>query len=161
MAVLVEAISVVIRADRLLQAYGGYWDCFRSDVPNQTLCADDKIVRVGFMVPADVQKFVALLGKRGLVYLKDGAALDMVVVDQQRGPMVPCDWLEFGRVTIGGGGLVAAGRLKGDDCNVLITPNGWTFDNSLSKSFGFVPNEAVARLDLLRKEDGIEVYAAS
>ena len=55
MAVLIEAISVVVRADELLKKFPGGWDAFKSIVPNQTLCADNEIVRVGFMSPQDVE----------------------------------------------------------------------------------------------------------
>ena len=40
MAVLVKGISVVIRADRLLQAFSGDWEAFKKIVPNETLCAE-------------------------------------------------------------------------------------------------------------------------
>jgi hypothetical protein len=53
MAVLIEAISVVIRADTLLKKFPGGWGAFKLIVPNQTLCADNEIVRVGFMAPQD------------------------------------------------------------------------------------------------------------
>ena len=58
MAVLVEAISVVVRRDAIGARYPGGWRGFLSIVPNSTLCADDDLVRVGFMAPPDVEAFI-------------------------------------------------------------------------------------------------------
>ena len=69
MAVLIEAISVVVRADVLLQKFPGGWEAFKSIIPNQTLCADNEIVRVGFMSPQDVESFVKKLQDAGLEFL--------------------------------------------------------------------------------------------
>ena len=41
----------------------------------------------------------------------------------------------------------------------LATPNGWTFEGSISERFSFVPNEDVAvRLKYLRTEGGLDVF---
>ncbi|MFO1037625.1 MAG: hypothetical protein U1E45_12315 [Geminicoccaceae bacterium] len=161
MAVLVEAISVVIRIDALLPAFGGALDAFRAEVPNDTLCADRELARVGFMVPDDTRQFVERLAGRGLVYLADGKARDLVVVDQQRGPAVACDWIEFGHVAMDGdpSRRVACCRLAGSKQTTLATPPGWSFERSLSSSFGFSPTAAVPQsLDFLRHERGFDVY---
>lgn len=153
MAVLVEAISVVVRLDRIARFYPGGWRSFREDISNATFCADDELARVGFLNPKDVERFVDVLSGRGLAYLDNGKCLDLAVVDQQRGPMMPCEWLEFGRLPFGDeGGRVSAcwlfegprianglhvsgNRLK------LATPPGWVFEGSLSEKFSFVPDE--------------------
>lgn len=161
MAVLAEGISVVIRCDRLLAAFEGDWDSFKAIVPNTTLCADNELVRVGFMVPADVKDFVDRLAGRGLIYFANGAAQDLVVVDQMRGPMARCDWIEFGQINLGGDPTqrVAACRLVGSTQSVVIMPEGWVFEESLSASFGFVPNEQLEKsLTFVRHHDGMEVY---
>lgn len=87
MAVLAEAISVVVRADRLLAVYPGGWDAFVGSVPNETLCADDELVRVGFMVPDDVRAYVAELERQGLIYLRGGEAQDLehILIGRNRG----------------------------------------------------------------------------
>jgi hypothetical protein len=54
MAVLVEAISVVVRRDAIDRSYEGGWVAFVSSVPNATLCTDDQLARVGFMDPKAV-----------------------------------------------------------------------------------------------------------
>jgi len=48
MAVLVEAISVIVRRDAINRSYDGGWAGFLSHVPNNTLCADHELARVGF-----------------------------------------------------------------------------------------------------------------
>ena len=95
MAVLVEAISVVIRVDSLLKIFPGGREEFKRIVPNQTLCADNEIVRVGFMVPDDVESFVKTMEKNGLTFIRDNESVDIAVVDQMRGPTMECNWLEF------------------------------------------------------------------
>jgi hypothetical protein len=55
MTVLVEAISVIIRRKAIDKNFPGGWDDFVKDVPNQTLCADDKLAQVGFMSPQDAK----------------------------------------------------------------------------------------------------------
>jgi len=95
----------------------------------------------------------------GLQYLSDGgAAVDLVVVDQQHGPTTPCNWIEFGFVTVDGHRLASC-RLKGSTSRQLMTPDGWQFERSLSKTFGFVPTgEDDKNLRFLRQENGLDVY---
>lgn len=54
MAVLIEAISVVVRKDAIEKRFPGGWDSFLDEIPNNTLCTDGELVRVGFMSPQDV-----------------------------------------------------------------------------------------------------------
>lgn len=160
MAVLIEATSVVVRADALLQKFPGGWDAFKSVVPNQTLCADNEIVRVGFMSPQDVESFVKTLQGGGLEFLRDGEAIDIAVADQTRGLTSPCTWLEFGQVEMSGKGQwVAACRLLGSQLTQVVTPPGWKFQGSLSSTFGFVPSaHATKGVEFLRHENGLDVY---
>ncbi len=143
MALLAEAISVVIRRPAIDAHFPGGWQAFVEAAPNQTLCADDHLVRLGFIEPAEVEDFVNALGAHGIRYLVDDTAADLVVVDQRLGPMAPCEWIQFGRVTIGDGvgDHVAGCRLVGDDANILATPDGWVFEGSLSQQFGLAAPE--------------------
>jgi hypothetical protein len=87
MAVLVEALSVVVRRDAIAVRYAGGWDAF-----------------------ADTA---------AACWLADGP-----------GPTAS-----------------------------LATPEGWTFEGSLSQHFGFVPADHVdERLHLLRRDAGQDVY---
>jgi hypothetical protein len=160
MAVLIEAISVVMRGDAVLGAFGGDWEAFARSVPNRTLCADGDLARVGFMSPQDAERYVKSLEARGPRYIEDGQAKDMVVVDQLGGPAVPCAWVEFGHVLLSGNQQrVVACRLAGSDNRRLFKPDGWTFERSLSASFEFAPEREAARaLKFLRHENGLDVY---
>ena len=159
MAVLVEAISVLVRFEALDDRFPGGWEAFRDAVPNRTLCCDGELARVGFMDARDVGPFVERLEGHGLVFLADdGRAVDIAVADQQRGLTTRCDWIECGRVTMGGNS-VAAARLAGSSVSTLATPIGWSFEGSLSHTFGFVPGDASGGgLDLVRSEDATDVY---
>jgi hypothetical protein len=109
MAVSIEAISVVVRRDAIDRTFDGGWSAFVSSVPNATLCTDDQLARVGFMDPKAVENFVKVLEAAGLVFLRSGKCVNIAVVDQQRGPTMPSDWLEFARIPFGKtGGKVAA-----------------------------------------------------
>lgn len=157
MAVLCEAISVIVRADRALSAFGSF-EAFKQIAPNETLVADAELMRVGFMVPDDVKTFIDQLEQVGLQYVQEGKAIDVVVVDQMRGPAAPCEWLEFGNIGIAGG-KVSAARFKGSNSTQLFTPECWKFEGSLSQTFGFVPKDQEDRsLRFVRHEDGLDVY---
>src|SRR5689334_25092681 len=98
MAVLIEGISVVIRTEALLKKYPGGWNAFLAIVPNRTLCSDNELTRVGFMTPQDVKAFVTQLQQSGLEFLRSETPIDLAVVDQNQGPIRPCNWLEFGHL---------------------------------------------------------------
>jgi hypothetical protein len=161
-AVLIEGISVVVRAARLLEAWHQDWDAFVRSVPNRTLCADGELARIGFMTPEDARLYIDTLRARGLTYLDmGGAAQDVIVVDQLRGPAAPCGWVEFGQVNLGADQRrrVAACQLAGSSSRQVCTPDGWTFEESLSASFGFVPTgEEQKSLVFIREQDGLDVY---
>lgn len=157
MAVLIEGISVVVRASAL-DRYPGDWTAFKAAVPNRTLCADGELIRIGFMHPADVQAYVSELEQLGLRYLVDGSAQDLVVADQLRGFAVPCDWAECGHMDVSQGQQVAACRLKDSSVKELVTPEGWTWENSLSASSGFVATDADGSLTKRGESSGVEEY---
>ena len=161
MAILVEAISVVIKRSAIDQHFPGGWDAFVEDCPNQTLCADSGLARVGFMSPVDVESYVKHLEKVGFVYLKASEAIDLVVVDQQRGLSANCKWVEFGHVNLDGAHSkrVATCQIIGGVEEPLLTPDGWQYEGSLSQTFVFAPIEHVDKsLEFLRHEDGLDVY---
>lgn len=95
MAVLVEAISVVVRRDAIDRAFAGGWSAFLLSVPNATFCTDGELARVGFLSSPEAAGYVAELEAGGLVLFDGHRFIDIAVVDQQGGPMRPCEWLEF------------------------------------------------------------------
>ena len=171
MAVLVEAISVIVRRDAITARFSGGWHQFLAIVPNSTLCSDEDLARVGFMSPPDIEAFVRCLEKDGLTFVRGGQAVDIAVVDQMRGPTMPAEWLEFARLSLGGtenkvaacwlfeGPRIAAGIHMPAKGMTLATPDGWTYDDSLSANFKFVENkEMQEKLKFLRHENGTDVY---
>jgi hypothetical protein len=170
MAVLVEAISVIVRRDAIDSKYLGGWDAFEENTPNRTLCMDEHLARIGFMSPTDVESFIKYLESYGLVYLDNEAAQDIAVADQQSGLTAECDWLEFGKLGFGSAGKVsacwffdgpriAAGTHLSSLSMQLATPVGWEFEGSLSHTFGYTPTEHFEKiLKFLRHEDGLDIY---
>lgn len=171
MAVLCEAISVIVRRDAIEKRLHGGWRGFECMVPNATLCADAKLARVGFMAPPDVAAFVSHLENEGLTFLRDGRAVDVAVVDQIRGPTMPAEWLEFAHLSLGETGNTVAACWLYEESRIgtgthfsggpmeLATPEGWAYENSLSANFKFVGNEELEdKMKFLRQEDGVDVY---
>ena len=161
MAVLIEAISVIIKAESVVNKYAGGWEQFRKDVPNKTLCADGEIARVGFMAPSDVQNYISFLESRGLVFQADGKCIDIAVADQQRGFTILCEWAEFGRIFIDPAQTqrISACRLKGSTQKMVSYPDAWDYENSLSKDHHFVQIENVNQeLECIRNEGGVLAY---
>ncbi len=161
MAVLIEALSVVIKATTVVERYPGGWEAFEADPPNRTLCADGELIRVGFMTPDDVEAFEDALAIHGIKYQEDGKAVDLVVADQQSGLLVPCDWAECWRGPLGGDNhkMFMGCRLTGSKIQELVTPDGWDYDSSLSAEFKSVETGRVSELlEFLRHENGLDVY---
>ncbi len=158
MAVLVEAISVIVKVSALEVHYPGGWTGFRDAAPNQTLCCDNEIARVGFMTPEDVRSYVDNLERHGLTYINGELAIDICVIDQQRGPMTHSDWLEFGKIELNSNHISAC-MLSGGQSHHVFTPDGWKFDGSLSQTFGFSPTDSHSPgMRFLRHENGLDVY---
>ena len=111
MAVLCEAISVVIRRDSINTYFRGGWDKFFEAIPNQTFCTDGELIRIGFLNPNEVKLFVDAIVDSGLQFQADKKILglftksrkinDIIIVDQHQGPLAPCSWVEFGKVKVG------------------------------------------------------------
>lgn len=171
MTVLVEAISVVIRRDSLEVKFLDGIKGFQNIVPNQTFCADNELVRVGFMTPQDVREFIELLEKVGLEFIQNDRAVDITVVDQMKGPTMKVDWLEFARLSINERGdkvsacwffdspRLADGLHMSKKNMSLATPMGWSFEKSLAASHTRIKDEEIAgRLKFIRHDGGTSVY---
>lgn len=164
MAVLIEGLSVVIRVDAINARYPGGWEAFASNAPNASVCWDGELARAGFMMPTDTRAYVKTLENLGLIHLVDGMARDFVVVDQLQGPATPCEWIEVGHVNLEHDleRRVLAARLKGSKQQLVYTPDEWTFERSLSRSFGYAPEAHRDKsLTFLRHESGLDVYLNS
>lgn len=128
MAVLIEAISVVV-PNRVIDArYPGGIAAYRADVPNSTFCTDGSLTRVGFMSPLDVKEFHSRLASRiGVAIPTGGEWFDLAAVDQFEGPTLPTPWLQVGEVD-----GVAAAWLEGEIPGPLAAPANWKPGDSKS-----------------------------
>jgi hypothetical protein len=157
MAVLIEAFSVVIRRDAVEAKYPGGIIQFINDGPNNTLCMDRDIVRVGFMAESEANDFIESLKRDGFRCEVNGEGNEIALVEQFRGVCPPCDWLEFLQLRMYGYQEVSACNLKGGPFDGLSIPKG---DTSFSKNKPIVTNETEfrARMTFLRHEGNCDVY---
>jgi hypothetical protein len=127
-------------------------------VPNRTLCTDGVLGRVGFMSPTDVGAFVSVLESHGLVFERDGEAVDVAVVDQQSGPTTSVPWLAFGAIETPSM-RIAACWLAGHGAGDVAVPDGWRYEQSLSREWCFAtPQTMDDRFRFLRRQKGVDVY---
>ncbi len=115
MAVLCDAISVVVRQDSIEKYFSGGWEKFLDSIPNRTFCTDGELARVGFLNPADVEKYINEIIANGLQFQSKIKSInifksprkfdDIVVIDQYRGPTLPCSWIEFGSFEVSDSGI--------------------------------------------------------
>lgn len=161
MPVLVEGISVVVRLDAIGRLMESDWSKFVEVVPNQTLCCDNELARVGFMNPQDAEAFVEVLEGLGFRFLDESrVAQDLIVMDQLHGPFEECEWLEWGTVRMNEAGeKVTVCRLKGGREQKFFAPDGWRFEGSLSQQFDFKEEgDPSERYRHVRTEGGVDVY---
>lgn len=162
MAVLIEGISVVIRSEAIASIYEGGEAAFNTTIPNGTYCTDGELARVGFMSPDDVRAFVERLEQKGLRYADTtGSAVNIVVVDQQTGFRADCTWARFLRVEVDNDPThrVAICQLIPTRVQGLAVPANWSYANSLSARYRFVPTENLNQeLEFVRHENGVDVY---
>ncbi|CAN5136400.1 hypothetical protein BH10PLA2_BH10PLA2_39250 [soil metagenome] len=145
MAILIEAINVVLRLQTLRDQYPGGIEAFQEDCPNRSYCADDHLVRVGFLLPEEMEAYGDRLEEQGLQGMLDGKCVDFVIVDQRHGPTAPCEWFEWGRHVDG----FQVGWLAGTKPGSVVVPEGWTLEDSLNI-------DAIEPHDASRDRDGLE-----
>ena len=162
MPVLIETISVVIRRQAIKEKYPGGLPAFEVGTPFSgpvdMMCADDDLVKVGFMAPVDVGWFCDLLGIYGIRSPEN--PVDLVVIDSgTAAPTRRCDWIELIQYEVDGGTVLAA-RLKGSSDDTLVVPENWTYETSATKNTSFVRNEDfdAGRVYLGSTGDGLDVY---
>ena len=153
MAVLCEALSVVIRTRSVKEKFNGGYSRFLKNIPNNTYCSDGELECIGFLSPNEIGEFIKVLENGGLTFQTNNEPLDSCVVDMLRGPTIKCDWIEFHKMSFGDGKISIAWlfegqRILGDGVYLttdkplnLHTPQGWEYENSLSKEHKFVPTD--------------------
>ena len=68
MAVLCEALSVVIRTGSVKEKFDGGFSGFLDKIPNKTYCSDGELERIGFLSPTEIGEFIAVLETSGLTF---------------------------------------------------------------------------------------------
>lgn len=90
MAVSIAYYSVLVRNATITSRFPGGVTAYERACPNESWCTDGRINRVGFMAFADVEAFVRFLEGSGVPFA------EIAVTRQERGLIVPCDWLDTG-----------------------------------------------------------------
>lgn len=160
MAVLVEAISVIIKRSAIDAKYPGGFQAFETwalETDPTGLCADDDIVRVGFEAPLDVRRFCEQLGVHGIGSPEN--PVDLAIIDQVTGAVTPCDWVESAGLNLEGGGRILAARLTDSTDDRIVLPEGWTFEASFTRNkFFSSPPISMEALEYVRTEGPLGVW---
>lgn len=160
MAVLIEAISVVIQIETIAEKYPGGIERYIDDCPNRTLCMDETIVRVGFMTGVDAQDYIESLECLGFSCAVGDEFDEIAVVDQFDGLFLPCDWLEHLKLVIFEGDMrLSICKSKGKSIGDIAFPLGWRYETSLSKRTLSVDSKHLEeRMVFLRSEGEVDYY---
>ena len=129
-------MSLVVRLDAIHDKYVGGLEAFVAGIHSRTVCMDGELLRIGFLSLSEADACIHRLEAGGLQYLQDGVPQDMLLVDQIRGASAPCEWLEVGLVELAPGQAVMGARLVDSREEKLVTPEGWRYEHSHSKSVG-------------------------
>lgn len=161
MAVLIEGISVVVRCRSVVEKFAGGAANFKRSIPNGTLRSDGELACVTFMTPSDARVYIERLCGVGLVHRgDDGRAVDLVVVDQNQGPVTLCEWLDFGHADWDGDPtqVVAVCCARPTKSSAIVVPEGWVYSSSLTANHRFVEGGSIPpNLSVARSENGIDV----
>lgn len=159
MAVLLEAVSVVVRRDAIDERCVGGWEAFSNAVPTAVFCYDSEIACVGFMAVADAETLVAHLRALGLRVDSSTGEVDVCIVEQLGRSGQPASWLGVTRLaTEEIGGEVTVGYLIGTSEKRVVMPGNWKFAGSPSeKPLDFVRTDD-ERLKFIRSENNVDVY---
>ena len=136
MAVLVEAISIIVNIKSIDARYAGGWDGFIADIPNKTLCYDDEVARVCFLDDENTSLYVDKLQEKGLCFCLEDYYMDFAVVHQLHGMSLKCFWLEVNTVVYLESGMeVQKCGLKDSTITSISVPDWWKYEGSLSQKF--------------------------
>lgn len=145
MAVLVEALTVVIRREALEARFPGGAAGFKAQAPNRTFRMDAHFAAVGFMDPQDVRACNQWLAAMGLIQdNEDESARDFVLAQQtHRNFTVPCDWAEIYLAYLDDDSdertMVICKRPDENFPLSVETPEDWVWEDSLSRKIDFIP----------------------
>ena len=100
MAVLIENISIIIRKDSLDQKFPGGWKALFESYNSvwNDIFYDEKIVCISYRHAPYIKEFIEHLENNGLIFMQNGQATDIAIVDSIHGLLTPATWLEFSRI---------------------------------------------------------------
>ncbi len=139
--------SVIIQVSTVQRQYPGGLERYAADCPNSTFSSDMEICRVGFMAWADTEAFLHSLEPLGFSVPSNNVA----VIREDKGPVFPCDWLEFSQYE--GASVV---RLAGSQNVQLVAPPGWKPE--VGTTVWTAEKELKEKFELVGVEDGVEEY---
>lgn len=133
MAVVCDALSVIVRTETLERVFANGVRGYQAQVPNKTFTTDGLITRVGVMSPNDLQWYIDQLSDQGLRLFGtdeqgNSVAVDVSVVDQRNGLTIATPWLE---TAVQDGVRIA--WLAGTHPGEVHGPEGWSKD--ITESF--------------------------
>lgn len=134
MAVIIEAITVVVRRDAARRVFAGNDAPLAALAPNPSGRQDEHLYAVGFMNQLDAEAFIRrALEPRGLTWTQGDQAVDLTLVDQFTGLFHYTPWLEVGQYPVKGGAVTAA-WLTGTEPGALSTHAYWNLKDYLDLS---------------------------
>lgn len=134
MAVLIEAVSVIVRMEAIQNKFFGGISAFYAAIPNDTYCSDGSLCRVGFMSDADAHFYMSELMRNGLHRPLDNKEnTDIAYAQQDVGLVRPCSWLTTGPFVIDHENhTVLACSLNNDSQQGLAVPPHWSYEQYAS-----------------------------
>ena len=126
MSVLIEEISIVVRIEAIIEKYAGGWEAFLDACPNETLCHDHELVRVGFTLPDDASAFCDELERRGILTPRTGSTEDMTLIEPWRGAPQQANWLVLSMARIDESTEVLCARHPAGESSKLMLPREWS-----------------------------------
>ena len=101
MAIAMEFYNVIVPKSVILSKYPGGVEQYKKDA-RRAFLEDQYLTRTGAMNWHDVEYIIHHLEDRGIRYLdENGKPVEIIVVCMIRGPLTPCDWIDFDNGELG------------------------------------------------------------
>ncbi len=141
MAVLIEGYSVVINKAQAMknQEALSALTAVEGTLHPLAICADNELLRIGFMEITHAYEFVAALENAGLKFRTDvngeEIAQDFALVTQFGEMEVSCPWLDVQFTKMKNGTLICLGAMKGAENKGVAFPKHWSRQESILKRY--------------------------
>ncbi|MBF6057029.1 MULTISPECIES: hypothetical protein [Thiomicrorhabdus] len=141
MSVLVEGYSIIINKEKAQQNPKALeaLQKVQGNLHPMAICADQNLLRIGFLRLEEMQAFGKQLIEGGLQERVEVngevQAGDMVLVTQFGELEVICPWLQIGFQKMKDGTLICLASLKPAQAQQAAFPKGWTLEDSILQSY--------------------------